>query len=407
MTTAYNFEQGNFISNGETQTEVNSKVEEPPGTCAVSETATMAFRRTHYPSIDDKTWGSWKWQVKNRIKKYSDLEQLIPLTELEKAALEKTEFSITPYYLSLINAQDINDPLRKCVIPVPEEFIRTENESEDPLHEENDLKVPCLVHRYPDRVLFLTTPFCSTFCRYCTRSRLVDCSKYNFDKKINYKKYWNDALEYIRNNTNIRDVLLSGGDPLTIPTLTLEYLLIELKKIHHVEMVRIGTKVPVVMPQRITPNLIKMLKQFHPLYLSIHFTHPNELTAECQDACTKLANAGIPLGSQTVLLKGVNDNAETMKRLFQGLLKIRVRPYYMYQCDPIIGSSHFRTPVEKGKEIIFALRGNTTGYAIPTYVIDAPGGGGKIPITPDYVVDNNEKEITLRNYNNEIFKYRS
>jgi len=257
------------------------------------------------------------------------------------------------------------------------------------------------VHRYPDRVLFLVTKFCSTYCRYCTRSRLVG----NGVKCRFTISQWERAIAYIEFKHSVRDVLISGGDPLTLPDERLEWLLSRLRRIRHVELLRIGTKVPVVLPQRITPALTRMLKRYHPLWISIHFTHPDELTPEVHGACARLADAGIPLGSQTVLLAGVNDNLDTMKRLMQGLLKIRVRPYYLYQCDPIVGSAHFRTPVKKGIEIIEGLRGHTTGYAVPTYVIDAPGGGGKIPLFSECIVGRDDDDLLLSNYQRRVYRY--
>jgi lysine 2,3-aminomutase len=257
------------------------------------------------------------------------------------------------------------------------------------------------VHRYPDRVLFLVTRFCSTNCRYCTRSRIVGSEH----GQAGMKHCWQQAIDYIESTPRVRDVLVSGGDPLTLSDEKLEWLLSRLRKIPHVEMIRVGTKVPVVLPQRITPALARILKRYHPLWMSIHFTHPRELTLETAAACIRLADAGIPLGSQTVLLAGINDNVDTMKALVHGLLRIRVKPYYLYQCDPILGSAHFRTPVQKGLEIIAGLRGHTTGYAVPTYVIDAPGGGGKIPLLPDSVVGRKGEDLVLRNYQGRVFRY--
>jgi lysine 2,3-aminomutase len=274
-------------------------------------------------------------------------------------------------------------------------------EADDPLGEDMDSPVPGLVHRYPDRVLFMVTDFCSTYCRYCTRSRMVGKSHdycFNLDQ-------WERAIKYIEATPAIRDVLLSGGDPLTLSDDRLDWMLSRLRRIPHVEFLRIGTKAPVVLPQRITPALTRMLKRYHPLWISIHFTHPDELTPETTQACARLADAGIPLGSQTVLLAGINDDVETMKRLMHGLLKIRVKPYYLYQCDPISGSSHFRTEVEKGLEIIRGLRGHTTGYAVPNYVIDAPGGGGKIPLLPDYVEGRDSDNLLLTNYKGGHYRY--
>jgi lysine 2,3-aminomutase len=273
-------------------------------------------------------------------------------------------------------------------------------EASDPLSEGNHSPVPNIVHRYPDRVLFLVTGFCSVYCRYCTRSHMVAKDKCHIGIKA-----WESGLQYIREHPEIRDVLISGGDPLTMSDQQIEYLLARLRSIEHVEIIRIGTKVPVVLPQRITRSLVNIFRKYHPLYLSIHFTHPDEITPEVKEACDRLANAGIPLGSQTVLLKGINDDVTVMKKLMQGLLRIRVRPYYLYQCDPILGSAHFRTPIDKGLEIIRGLRGHTTGYAVPQYVVDAPGGGGKIPLLPDYFQGREDNYVMLKNYEGNIYKY--
>lgn len=309
--------------------------------------------------------------------------------------------NITPYYASLIDRDNPDHPIRKAIVPVTAESIMSYGEAEDPLGEDSDSPVHGLVHRYPDRVLFLVTDFCSSYCRYCTRSRMVGGSHC----LVSDKTRWQKAINYIAENRSIRDVLLSGGDPLTLSDESLEWLLSSLRKIDHVEMIRIGTKVPVVLPQRITATLTRMLKKYHPLWMSIHFTHPEELTPETVQACERLADAGIPLGSQTVLLAGINDNVETIKSLVHGLLKTRVKPYYLYQCDPIPGSGHVRTSVEKGLEIINGLRGHTTGYAIPTFVIDAPGGGGKIPLLPDYIEGRDGDDLLLRNYRGKTYRY--
>lgn len=285
-------------------------------------------------------------------------------------------------------------------MPTIHEFVTTEGETKDPLIEERQSPVPGIVHRYPDRVLFLATDFCSTYCRYCTRSRVVGRSK-----RLVGKKRWEPALEYIKNNRQIRDVLVSGGDPLTLGDEAIAWLLKRLRAIKHVEVLRIGTKVPVVLPQRITVNLCKLLRKFHPLFISIHFTHADEITLEVENSVSMLADSGIPLGSQTVLLKGINDSPETLKALFLGLMRIRVRPYYLYQCDPILGSSHFRTKVEKGIEIMRKLRGNISGYAVPTYVIDAPGGGGKVPIDLGNVLSITHERVIIRNHEGKEFVY--
>lgn len=364
------------------------------------------FRKRFYPDATSVEWNDWKWQVRHRIRDLKELSRLIQLSADEKTAIEKHVGSlpvgITPYYASLMDEFNSEQGIRRTHIPVNGEYLKVKGEFEDPLGEDHDTAVPGLVHRYPDRVLFLTTGFCSTYCRYCTRSRLVGGgAEYTFNLS-----QWEKAAQYIEAHPEIRDCLLSGGDPLTIGDDKLEWLLNRLRGIKHLEFIRIGTKVPVVMPQRITPQLIKILKKFHPLWMSIHFTHPDEITPEVTESCARLANAGIPLGSQTVLLKGVNDNVETIKSLVHKLLKIRVRPYYLYQCDPISGSSHFRTPVEKGLEIIRGLRGHTTGYANPTFVVDAPGGGGKIPLMPDYIVGREGEDLLLTNFENGTYRYR-
>jgi lysine 2,3-aminomutase len=366
---------------------------------------TLNFRKQCYPDVTSHQWNNWRWQVRNRITTVGGLERIIRLSDNERIALisdgHSLPVAITPYYASLLDKHDPQQPLRRTVVPVLTETLQSAGESEDPLGEDDDSPVPGVIHRYPDRALFLVTEFCSTYCRYCTRSRLVGKSH----RMVFQKKQWDQAIAYIEATPAIRDVLLSGGDPLTLPDEKLEYLLSRLRNIPHVEMLRIGTKVPVVLPHRITPALTRMLKRYHPLWMSIHFTHPDELTPETREVCTRLADAGIPLGSQTVLLAGINDRVYTIKALVQGLVRIRVRPYYLYQCDPILGSSHFRTPVEKGLEIIRGLRGHTTGYAVPSFVIDAPGGGGKIPLLPEYFIGREDQDLLLKNYANRIYRY--
>lgn len=364
----------------------------------------LDFLRNHYPTATEKDWNSWQWQVKNGITSITQLRQILNLTEEELLAIDNDQHSlplrITPYYASLLSPNDPSQALRRTMVPTINELTMTRGESADPLGEGHDSPVPNLVHRYPDRVLFLSTGFCSAYCRYCTRSHMVAKDKCHIGIKA-----WEPALQYIRDHSEVRDVLISGGDPLTMPDPHIEYLLSSLRAIPHVEFIRIGTKVPVVLPQRITKSLVNMMKKYHPLFVSVHFTHPDELTPEVAEACARLADAGIPLGSQTVLLKGVNDNVETMKSLMHGLLKIRVRPYYLYQCDPIPGSSHFRTHVSKGIEMIKGLRGFTSGYAVPTFVIDAPGGGGKIPLLPEYYQGTENGEVLLKNYEDKIYTY--
>lgn len=364
-----------------------------------------AFRKQFFPEATDQDWNDWRWQLKNRIQTREGLSRILKPAPHEWGRPAENHalipFSITPYYAGLLDPLDSNQPLRRTVVPVEAEQHGTSGEMQDPLGEEHDSPVPGIVHRYPDRVLFLVTGFCSTYCRYCTRSRMVGQAKAcRFDtRKLS------TAIDYIRETRTVRDVLLSGGDPLTLSNDRLEWLLSQVRAIPHVEVIRIGTKVPAVLPQRITTSLVRMLKRYHPLWMSLHFTHPAELTPESLHACNRLADGGIPLGSQTVLLSGVNDRVEILKELFHGLLKMRVRPYYLYQCDPIPGSSHFRTAVQKGLEILRGLRGHTSGYAIPTYVIDAPSGGGKIPLLPDSVVARNAHALVLRNYEGKLFSY--
>lgn len=366
---------------------------------------TLAFRKKFFRTATDAKWNDWRWQLRHRITQLVELERIICLSDDERNALMRSSASppiaITPYFASLLDQNDPAQPLRRTVIPTSGEHLLSPGEAADPLGEEANSPVPGIVHRYPDRVLFLVTDFCSTYCRYCTRSRIVGAaSHHHFNLNL-----WEKALAYIEATPSVRDVLLSGGDPLTLPDEKLDWLLMRLCRIPHVELVRIGTKAPAVLPQRITPALTRMLRRYHPLWMSIHFIHPDELTLDVRLACARLADAGIPLGSQTVLLAGVNDNVEVMKSLFHGLLQMRVRPYYLYQCDPVLGSAHFRTPVQKGIKIIQGLRGHTSGYAVPTYVIDAPGGGGKIPLLPEYVVGRDGDCLLLRNYEGHVYRY--
>jgi lysine 2,3-aminomutase len=361
------------------------------------------FRKRFFSEATSAEWNHWRWQLANRISNLYQLERIIRLSDDERNGIGRNgnplPLAITPYYASLLDENNPSQPLRRTVVPVSGEHLHSQGEAEDPLEEDHDSPVPGIVHRYPDRLLFLVTDFCSSYCRYCTRSRMV-----GHDRAFKTEQ-WQRGIDYIKATPGVRDVLLSGGDPLTLSDEKLEWLLSRLRSIPHVELLRIGSKVPVVLPQRITPALTRMLKRYHPLWISIHFTHPDELTPESSQACERLADAGIPLGSQTVLLAGINDDVETMKRLVHGLLKIRVKPYYLYQCDPIWGSAHFRTPVEKGLEIIQGLRGHTSGYAVPTYAIDAPGGGGKIPLLPDYLVGREADYLVLKNYEGRIFRY--
>lgn len=368
--------------------------------------ASDEFRRRFFGDAVKSEWNDWRWQLRSRIRSQERLEQIFRLSEDERAAVSQRRdglpMGITPYYASLMDRDDPLDALRRTHIPVGQELIKMPGEADDPLGEDHDAAVPGLVQRYPDRVLFLTTGTCSTYCRYCTRSRMVGDTggEHSFSRG-----QWDRALAYIEAHPEIRDVLLSGGDPLTVADDKLDYLLGRLRAIRHVEFIRIGTKVPTVLPMRITKALAKMLRKHHPLWMSIHATHPAELTPEVTEAYGRLADAGIPLGGQTVLLAGINDDVETMRSLMHGLLKRRVKPYYLYQCDPITGSAHFRTPVAKGIEIIEGLRGHTTGYAVPQFVIDAPGGGGKIPLLPEYVIGRDGDDLLLRNFEGKTYRY--
>jgi lysine 2,3-aminomutase len=355
----------------------------------------------HIPEAD---WRDWTWQLKNRITTVEQLERLMTLTASEKAgclfASHKLALAITPYFFNLIDRDDPDCPIRKQVIPRIDESIVSAEEQLDSLGEDEHSPVPGLVHRYPDRVLFLVTDRCASYCRYCTRSRLVsNAQDYNFHPE------YEQALRYIEAHPEVRDVLLSGGDPLLLSDKKLDHLLGRLRAIKHVEFIRIGSRIPVFLPQRITPELCDVLRRHGPVWMSIHVNHPKEATQELKDACERLSFAGVPLGNQSVLLRGVNDDPEVMKALVHRLLRMRVRPYYIYQMDLITGGAHFKADVRKGLEIIAALRGHTTGYAVPQYVIDAPGGGGKVPINPDYLERITDDEVVFRNFEGREFRY--
>ncbi len=350
----------------------------PDGKPAVSRRASL------WADVPDEKWNDWRWQLSNRVNDLEDFEKVLNLTDEEREGLsapDKFRVDITPYFLSLIDPDDPDDPIRRQTIPLGRELRSFTGMMEDSLAEDRHSPVPGLVHRYPDRVLMLITTQCAVYCRYCTRSRIVGDPTQNFNRKEHEAQ-----LEYIRNNPQIRDVLISGGDGLTLAPKLLESALRGLREIPHIEIVRIGSRVPVFMPQRIDDELCEMLAKYHPLWLNIHVNHPNEITPELSRACDKLAKAGIPLGNQSVLLAGVNDCVHTQRELVQRLVENRVRPYYLYQCDLVEGAGHFRTPVGKGLEIIEGLRGHTSGYAVPQYIVDAPGGGGKIPVMPNYLV---------------------
>lgn len=361
-------------------------------------------RKILFPEVTDQQWNDWKWQVKNRIETLDQLKKYLPLTKDEeegvKKSLETLRMAITPYYLSLINPDDPDCPIRKQAIPTGLETHQSAADLLDPLHEDEDSPTPGLTHRYPDRVLMLITDMCSMYCRHCTRRRFAGAKDAESPSERIDK-----AIEYIARTPQVRDVLLSGGDCLMVSDEKLEYIIKKLREIPHVEIIRLGSRTPVVCPQRITDDLVNMLKKYHPIWLNTHFNHPNEVTVEATEACAKLADAGIPLGNQSVLLRGVNDCMYVMKRLVQRLVKIRVRPYYIYQCDLSMGLEHFRTPVSKGIEIIEGLRGHTSGYAVPTFVVDAPGGGGKTPVMPQYVISQSPGRVVLRNFEGVITTY--
>ena len=357
-----------------------------------------------FKDVNPLDWEDWHWQVKNRIRTKEALSKVINLTKEEEEGIKRSSgklgLAITPHLATLMDPNDPNSPSRRQLRSLSLEFQITPHEMTDPCAEDRDSPVPGLVHRYPDRVLFLATESCAAYCRHCTRRRLVGdrakaCAPSKFEQ----------AFEYIRSNRKIRDVLISGGDPFMLEDDTLEEILKNIRSISHVEFVRIGTRVPVSLPQRINEGLIKMLKKYSPLWLSIHFNHPKEINKRTKIACDMLADNGFPLGSQTVLLKGINDKPYIMRRLMQELLEIRVRPYYIYQCDPVKGTAHLRTPVAAGINIIEKLRGHTSGYAVPTFVIDGPGGGGKIPVGPNYMLSQAKGKYVLRNYRGKIYTY--
>jgi lysine 2,3-aminomutase len=361
-------------------------------------------RKKLFPEVSDQDWNDWKWQVRNRIESIEELQKFMDLTPEEiggvKECLKSLRMAITPYYLSLIDPDNPADPVRKQAIPTVAELYKSPADLEDPLHEDGDSPVPGLTHRYPDRALLLVTDQCSMYCRHCTRRRFAGQN----DKAMPVDNI-DKAIEYIAATPQIRDVVVSGGDPLLMSDDKLEGILKRLHAIEHVEIIRLGTRTPVVLPQRITPELCDMLKKYHPIWLNTHYNHSQEITEDAKRACELISYAGIPIGNQSVLLAGINDCAHVMKKLVHDLVKIRVRPYYIYQCDLSFGLSHFRTPVAKGIEIMEALRGHTTGFCVPTYVVDAPGGGGKIPVMPSYLISSGYEKTILRNFEGVITCY--
>jgi lysine 2,3-aminomutase len=363
-----------------------------------------AKNRGPWKDVPEAQWKDWHWQLRNRITTLEDLKKVIRLTAEEEEGISRSpgvfRMAIPPYYASLMDALDPNCPIRKLAVPSVVEFTDQNGLERDPLDEDSDSPVPGLTHRYPDRALFLTTDMCHMYCRHCTRKRVVGAKSMSQARDEIDRR-----LDYIRKTPSIRDVILSGGDPLMLTDANLEYIVSSLRQIPHLEIIRLGTRAPVTMPQRVTAELTRMLEDYHPIWVNTHFNHPKEITDESAAACDRLLRAGIPVGNQTVLLKGINDCPHIMKRLFQGLLKIRVRPYYLFQCDPVAGVGHFRTSVSKGIEIMEMLRGHTSGLAIPTYVIDAPGGGGKVPVMPNYMISQSSKGVIVRNYEGYITMY--
>jgi lysine 2,3-aminomutase len=352
--------------------------------------------------VPDSDWRDVRWQLKNLVRTPTQLADLLLLPDAEKASLEQLQkqfrFAVAPYYFSLIDRHDPDDPIRRLI--VPSSLEQSGGGEVDPLGERLDQVAPGLTHRYPDRVLFVVTAFCSSYCRFCIRKRNWQVS----DAASNHAEI-DEAIAYLRAHEEIRDVLISGGDPLTLPLDQLDYILTKVRQVPHIEFVRIGTREPVMLPMRLTDDLLRLLDKHGPLWINTHFNHPREITAEASECCERLARLGIPLGNQSVLLAGVNDDVETMKSLCQGLLRIRVRPYYLYQCDAVVGADHLRTSVWKGVEIMESMRGHTSGLAVPTFVVDAPGGGGKIPLNPNYLVSAGPGRVVLRNFEGAMFSY--
>lgn len=366
-------------------------------------TPIVSRRAPIYADIPDEKWNDWRWQLSHRLNTVEEIEKVLKLTDSERKALQTSglfRVDITPYFISLVDPEDVNDPVRWQIIPRSEELQAFTAMMEDSLAEDRHSPVPGLVHRYPDRVLMLVTTQCASYCRYCTRSRIVGDPAQTFSRHE-----FEMQIEYLKHTPQVRDVLLSGGDPLVLAPKILEEILTRLREIPHIEIIRIGSRVPVFMPMRITQELCDMLGRFHPLWLNIHVNHPNEISKELADACDRMTRVGIPLGNQSVLLAGINDCVHIQRELVQKLTRIRVRPYYLYQCDLVEGAGHFRTPVAKGIEIIEGLRGHTSGYAVPQFVVDAPGGGGKIPLMPNYQISASDHKIILRNYEGFVTTY--
>jgi len=393
------------LSNNNTSAVENQKVQNVTLAQARPSRRSLDYQQISlYKDVNPLDWEDWHWQLKNRICNKETLTQIIKFSPDEEKGIDKAKgklsMAITPYWATLMDTEDSNCPLRRQAVPVGLESTVSPHEMVDPCAEDRDSPAPHLVHRYPDRVLLLATEQCAMYCRHCTRRRLV--GEHKEDKSPGR---FDAAVEYLKSNRKIRDVLISGGDPFLLGDEELENLIQKIRSVSHIEFLRIGTRLPVTLPQRITEKLVMMLKKYAPIWVSVHFNHPKEITKRCRIACDMLADAGIPLGSQTVLLKGINDRPYIMKKLMQELLQIRVRPYYIYQCDPVRGTQHFRTPVATGINIMEKLRGHTSGYAVPVYVIDGPGGGGKIPVGPNYILSQAKGKYVLRNFKGKIYTY--
>ena len=366
--------------------------------------APVTWREHYFPNVPDASWDDWRWQFRNRVKTLCELERFFPCDAAERRLLENvlTEFrlGITPYYLSLIDPGNPDDPLRRQAVPCVEEFHFGREGEMDPLAEDEFSPVPGIVHRYPDRCLLIATNSCALYCRYCTRKRTMQDGEAPLPARA-----FDAMIDYIARTPAIRDVIISGGDPLTWSSRRLHRLLARLRAIPHLEIIRLGSRVPVTLPQRVDAELCSTLEQFGPIWINVHFNHPREVTREAAAACDRLLRSGIPLNNQAVLLRGVNDDVEVIRSLVHALMRIKVRPYYLYNCDPVHGAHHFRTPVAKGIEIIEALRGHTSGLAVPTFVVDAPDGGGKVPIQPDYLLSYQDGRAVMRNFQGRLFNY--
>ena len=373
--------------------------EEPPGKIA-------SGRHQLFGNVPDSSWNDWKWQFRNRIVTVDQLKKLVPLSVEEEAQIrlvvKRYPLSITPYYLSLIDFNDPNDPIRKQAIPSIEEISMSKIGLEDPLGEKEDSVVPGMVHRYPDRVLMVLTDICPMLCRHCTRKR-----EWRHGGWVRPETEIEAMLDYLRKNKQVRDVILSGGDPLTLSTGHLEAIISRIRQIEHIEIIRIGSRFPVVCPQRIDDELCDMLSKYGAIWLNTHFNHPNEMTPESAAACNKILRAGVPVNNQTVLMRGINDSVETQLKLSHTLLKNKVRPYYLFQCDEVQGTEHLRTPVDVGIKIIEGMRGHTSGLAVPNFVVDLVDGGGKVPLQPNYVLSLNDNELLLKNYEGKVYRYRN